>query len=315
MSVRRRFLSAAHQRLLHQLLSGWHRRGTSLLQIGLGSGFSPEFFWQAGFDVTAVDPSPERIAAVREQTGPKIEYVCGHADHLPFDDGAFDCAVLLHHGLTSPCPAAGAACTGGLGAAMARPSATPAPNASDAGASPVLAEALRAASRGVILLEWNRLSLGGVPRTGLTGHTDEQDADAFLLDGEGVDRAGQPAPKGVWPWSLLSLLRRTCPDRRIRLFSVLPLWQAAWPADDGGPAASVRKALASFNLTPVPLPCGALLGLRVDSGELPLTPVGMLRTAAESLYAAKTPREEAIGRSGMQAVAPAPCSPHERKEP
>ena len=293
MSLRRRFLAAAHQRLLHQLLSGWHRRGTSLLQIGLGSGFSPEFFWQAGFDVTVVDPSPERIAAAREQTGPKIEYVCGHADHLPFDDGTFDCAVFLHHGLTLT---------------QAERGETP----------PPLAEALRAASRGIIALEWNRFSLAGAPdAVPLSEHSDK-DADAFLLCGEPFSRcpfAVQSGQKAVWPWAFYAMMRRACPDRRIRLFSSLPLWEAFWPADGSGPVASLRKHLAPFSLTPMPLPWGALLGLRVDGASVPLTPAGVLRTAAESLYAAQPRREEAIGRSGMNAAPPTAFSAPERKTP
>jgi hypothetical protein len=300
MSLRRRFLSAAHQRLLHQLLSGWHRRGTSLLQIGLDSGFSPEFFWQAGFDVTAVDPSPERIAAAREQTGPKIAYVCGHADHLPFDDGDFDCAVLLHHGLNAARLPEG---TGERGE-------TP----------PLLAEALRAAPRGIIALEWNRFSLAGIPHAVSQAEFGEEDAEAFLLCGEPFSRGpfavqnALPSKRAVWPWAFYSMMRRACPDRRIRLFSSLPLWEGFWPSDASGPAASIRKALTSFNLAPVPLPWGALLGIRVDGASIPLTPAGVLRTAAESLYAANPRREEAIGRSGMNAASSA-FSAHERKMP
>ena len=64
--ARRHFLDTARQRLLDDLLSGWRRRGSSLLHIGLNGGLSPELFWEAGFDVTALDRSPERIAACCE---------------------------------------------------------------------------------------------------------------------------------------------------------------------------------------------------------------------------------------------------------
>ena len=63
--VRRRFLFTARQRVLEHLLSGWRRRGASLLHIGLNGLLSPEYFWEAGFDVTALDRSPERLSAFR----------------------------------------------------------------------------------------------------------------------------------------------------------------------------------------------------------------------------------------------------------
>lgn len=281
--TRRRFITLARQRLLHQLMSGWRRRGTSLLLLGLNADVSPDFFWQAGFDVTVLDSSPERIAAAREQTGPKIEYVCGSPERLPFDDGAFDCAALLHHGLRPAQAGEGGRAPLAL---QNVPDGTP----------PQLAEALRVSSRGIILLEWNRFSLAGIP-----------DCAGPAADQTGKERAG------VLPWTLWSMVRRACPDRRVRLFSMLPLWECTWPDGASGPLASLRRAFTPLNLTPVPLPWGALLGLRVDWDSLPLTPAGVLRTAAESLCAANPRREEAIGRS-MQA-SPVSYSSQERKEP
>ena len=67
---RRRFLSLARQSVLHQLISGWKRRGSSLLQVGLDAGFSPEFFWEAGFDVTALDRSGACLSAARASDAP-----------------------------------------------------------------------------------------------------------------------------------------------------------------------------------------------------------------------------------------------------
>ena len=268
--VRRRFLFTARQRVLEHLLSGWRRRGASLLHIGLNGLLSPECFWEAGFDVTALDRSPERLSAFRDQSGPKVEYRCGSPELLPFGDGEFDYAVLVHLGLKRRKAA-------GIGAGFAG-DGTPAE----------LAEALRVASRGVIILEWNRFSLAGVPSS--------------VLD----------APeRGVLPWELWSLLGPACPQRRRHLVSALPLWQGTWPSGAEGLCASLRRALSPVNLTPAALPFGAVLGLRADWKSVPLTPAGVLRSAAEKLCPVKA-QEELVGRRAMQSAQPLP---KERKHP
>ena len=265
--VRRRFLFTARQRVLDHLLSGWRRRGSSLLHIGLNGGLSPEYFWEAGFDVTALDRSPERLAAFREQSGPKVEYACGNPELLPFGDGEFDYAVLVHHGLKRRKGV-------GLGAGLAGD-----------GTPPELSEALRVAARGVIILEWNRFSLAGVP--------------------DSTPDAGEKAlpEKGVLPWELWSLLGQACPQRRRHLVSVLPLWQSTWPSGAEGFAACLRRSLIPINITPAAMPFGALLGVRVDWKSVPLTPAGVLRSAAEKLCPVK-PQEELVGRSSLRAELP-----------
>ena len=272
--VRRRFLSSARQRLLDHLLSGWRRRGSSLLHIGLNGGLSPESFWEAGFDVTALDRSPERLSFWREQTGPKVGYACGSPELLPFGDGEFDYAVLVHHGLKRRKAA-------GIGAGLS--DGTPAE----------LAEALRVAARGVIILEWNRFSLGGVPAVE-----------------EGTEHAPEP---GILPWELWSLLGHACPGRRRHLVSALPLWQATWPGGKGeGRARSyLRRLFFPLNTTPAALPFGSVLGVRVDWNSVPLTPAGVLRSAAEK-FCPSQPREEVLGRRAAQAVMPP--SPLKRKD-
>lgn len=273
--VRRRFLSSARQRVLDHLLSGWRRRGSSLLHIGLNGGLSPESFWEAGFDVTTLDRSPERLSFWREQTGPKVEYACGSPELLPFGDGEFDYAVLVHRGLKRRKAA-------GIGAGL-----------SD-GTPSELAEALRVAARGVIILEWNRFSLGGVP---VLAHRE----------------CAEPE-RGVLPWELWSLLGRACSGRRRHLVSVLPLWQCTWPRGEGegGLASALRKCLAPLNATPAALPFGAVLGVRVDWNSVPLTPAGVLRCAAEK-FCPSQPREEVLGRRAAQAAMPS--SPLKRKDP
>ena len=273
--ARRHFFDTARQRLLDNLLSGWRRRGSSLLHIGLNGGLSPECFWEAGFDVTALDRSPERIAASREQTGPKVEYACGNPDFLPFGDGEFDYAVLAFHGLKHRKGV-------GLGAGF-----------SGDGIPSELTEALRVAARGVIILEWNSFSLAGVPSLALAGE-------------------GSAPERGVVPWDLWALLGRACPERRRRFLSSIPLWQGTWPSGAEGFANRMRRMLAPVNLTPTLLPFGLLLGVRVDWNSVPLTPAGVLRSAAEKLCPAK-PQEELVGRRTMHSVLP--TSSTERKEP
>lgn len=238
---RRQFLSLARQKILHYLISGWHRRGATLLQVGLNAGFSPEFFWEAGFDVTAMDRSLACINAAREQTGVRVEYVCGVSEHLPFDDGAFDYAVLIH----------------------------PVLNGWEVGRS-VLEEALRVTARGVIIMEWNSFSLAGAPKSA-------QSRWAVSGMGESADA------QGVNFWKLYGMVRRVCSGRRVSLVSALPLWESTWPDSEHGLRAVLRRAIAPLNLAPIPLPVGALMGLRVDWASIPLTPIGMLKNAAASL--------------------------------
>ena len=51
------------------------------------------------------------------------------------------------------------------------------------------------------------------------------------------------------------------------------------------------------------MPFGALLGVRVDWKSVPLTPAGVLRSAAEKLCPVK-PQEELVGRSSLRAELP-----------
>lgn len=129
---RARFVEEQRRKLLYHLLSPWRRRGATLLQVGLRGALWPDFFWEAGFDVAALEADPAALEAARDITGPRVEYHVGQPDYLPFDDGRFDHVVLAHLGLTPR---------------MA------------------LGEALRVASRGVIVLEWNRLSLAALSKS------------------------------------------------------------------------------------------------------------------------------------------------------
>ena len=201
-------------------------------------------------------------------------YACGSPELLPFGDGEFDYAVLAYHGLKRRKRV-------GLGAGL-----------SGDGMPAELTEALRVASRGVIILEWNSFSLARVPSLTVAGE-------------------GSAPERGVLPWELWALLGRACPERRRRLVSSMPLWQGAWPGDAQGFTDRLRRWLSPVNLTPTALPVGVLLGVRVDWNSVPLTPAGVLRSAAEKLCPPK-PQEELVGRRTMPSALP--TSSIKRKE-
>lgn len=220
---RAEFVDGQRRKLLHYLLSPWRRRGATLLQVGLRDRLWPDFFWEAGFDVAALDADPAAMEASREVTGPKVEYFLGQPDHLPFDDSQFDHVIVLHSRLEPRM---------------------------------VLGEALRVAARGIIVLEWNRLSLAALTRGA--------------------------ARRGVWPWMLTWLGRKACPECRMSLHSVLPWPQFAWPGgrqrpveakQTGRPGAKRPRRLRD---PVVPLPLGAIMGLRMEIPPVLLTPVGAL---------------------------------------
>ncbi|AGW12740.1 class I SAM-dependent methyltransferase [Megalodesulfovibrio gigas] len=126
-SPRGQFFHARQRRLLERMLAAWPRRGRSLLEIGCGPGHLLDVFWQSGFDVTGTDHSPAMLAAARERLGHRVDLHLAAYDHLPFADREFDYVAL------TGCP----------------------PTREH------LAEAVRLASRGVLVTFCNRLSLAG----------------------------------------------------------------------------------------------------------------------------------------------------------
>lgn len=89
------FALAAEKRLLNQMISGWPRRGQSLLEIGCGTGIFLQGFWEAGFDVTGLDRSPEMLSAARQRLGERADLQVGAACTLPYEDREFDFVALL----------------------------------------------------------------------------------------------------------------------------------------------------------------------------------------------------------------------------
>ncbi|NLY42133.1 MAG: methyltransferase domain-containing protein [Desulfovibrionales bacterium] len=89
------FALQQERRLLQNMLAPWPRRKQKLLDIGCGTGFFLDFFWEGGFDVTGIDISPAMLALAREKKGHRSDLHVGSAEHLPFADREFDYASLL----------------------------------------------------------------------------------------------------------------------------------------------------------------------------------------------------------------------------
>ncbi len=118
------------RQLVFRMLASWHRRGSSLLQIGLADLPGPDVFWDAGFDVSALSDDPALLEKNRAQYEPRVDFFLGAPDHTPFDDAAFDYVALVH--------------------SLAGCSAEEQEHR--------VAEAFRLARLGVLVVEWNRFA-------------------------------------------------------------------------------------------------------------------------------------------------------------
>jgi ubiquinone/menaquinone biosynthesis C-methylase UbiE len=79
-----------------------------VLEVAIGTGRSLPFY-PAGADVTGVDLSPAMLAIARQRAaelGLDVDLHTGDAEHLPFDDEAFDTVVCALSLCTIPDPAA-----------------------------------------------------------------------------------------------------------------------------------------------------------------------------------------------------------------
>ncbi|HEX2256163.1 MAG TPA: class I SAM-dependent methyltransferase [Afifellaceae bacterium] len=73
--------------------------GRRVLDIGCGGGKLAQALTARGARVTGIDPQEEAVEAARK-AAPEAEFVQGHGESLPFDEGEFDAAVFqnsLHH--------------------------------------------------------------------------------------------------------------------------------------------------------------------------------------------------------------------------
>ncbi|MUL66726.1 SAM-dependent methyltransferase [Mycobacterium sp. CBMA 234] len=75
----------------------------AVLDVGCGPGAVTAYLRSAGTAVSAIDPSPTFVDAVRERF-PDVEVRRGTAEELPYDAGAFDAALaqLVVHFMQDP---------------------------------------------------------------------------------------------------------------------------------------------------------------------------------------------------------------------
>ncbi len=90
-----RVASIQKHRMLESLLSGWPRRGYSVLEMGCSSGNLLELLWEAGLDPTAICDSPGLLDNIRKHLGSKVDLHFGKLENLPFDNDEFDYVTLL----------------------------------------------------------------------------------------------------------------------------------------------------------------------------------------------------------------------------
>lgn len=75
-------------------------RGTSVLEIGCGTGIFSRYFAETGAAVTSMDISPDLIAQAEKETTAPVTYLIGDAERLPFPEASFDVVAgssILHH--------------------------------------------------------------------------------------------------------------------------------------------------------------------------------------------------------------------------
>lgn len=75
------------------------RKGQTLLDMGVGLGWTSLHFARSGYTVTAFDPSLGPMQAAKRyaiEQRKQIEYICAAVGHLAFRDGSFDNAAAFH---------------------------------------------------------------------------------------------------------------------------------------------------------------------------------------------------------------------------
>ena len=253
--------------LLHNMLSPWPRRGHSLLEMGCGDGLFLERFWQAGFDVTAVDRPSPLLDTARQRLNGKADIQAAAPDALPFTDNAFDYVAITSPLAVSP------------SGPHTEKTDIPPPMLQ---VRDILREALRVAAKGLLLRCWNPCSLAGLWRRAPScadAPSRPAGAEKGAASAPGKDSA-PAAPQSLWMgWrDYRALLRSLAPGCTIStgstLFGPPPTWH-------GG------RASALLNEWESPLPLGAVIYLRVN--HQPASPLTSLPLRISSLRM-KSPR-------------------------
>src|SRR3989344_14796 len=85
------------------LIERHFKKGSTVLDIGCGTGRTTIPLYQLGYEVTGLDITPKMIQTAREiavQYGHDIPYRSGDATKLDFADGSFDNALFSNNGIT-----------------------------------------------------------------------------------------------------------------------------------------------------------------------------------------------------------------------
>lgn len=90
---RGRWIGTHEYRLVRRELD--MRPGTSLLDVGCGTGWFTRQFAHSGLAVTGLDCDREALAFARAHATDDVAFVAGDARRLPFADGSFDQVVAL----------------------------------------------------------------------------------------------------------------------------------------------------------------------------------------------------------------------------
>ncbi len=78
--------------------------GARVLDVGAGTGNVAVAAMRAGASVTASDLTPLMVERGQARTGPQVMWVEADAEALPFEDGAFDCALSCFGAMFAPRP-------------------------------------------------------------------------------------------------------------------------------------------------------------------------------------------------------------------
>ena len=92
-SPRHRHCLDLELKLIHTLAAP--QKGQRLLDIGCGTGVSLTPFLDRGMNLTGIDPSPYMLDKAAARLGNMVDLHRGAAEDLPFDDNAFDTALIF----------------------------------------------------------------------------------------------------------------------------------------------------------------------------------------------------------------------------
>ena len=242
--------ASAPHRLLERLMAGCAAKESTLLVVGSGWDLDPAWLWRRGFDVTVIDRTPG-ISRMEGSGSPKITYRQGAPDAMPFENGSFDYIVLNHQLF---------------------------PSGEEGAGQDILPEALRIASRSILVLEWNRLFADGL-----------QKAVAGDAAAAGCRRN---ALSCAWPWEMLALFKQCCPERKTSWLSTMLLGSRSRQGMQGRRLFPVENACLS-------LPVGALIGVRIDWQSATGSGLSLLDRVRERLRISAGESGEVMG-SGMR---------------